>query len=103
MNAVERLAILHSDGPVGRDEVAQVLPSEARRRDRTPGYDDADSRTLRERLDDYERRLIAGALQAAQGNVAEAGRRLQTGRPLSANEAPRTPGRRRRQQGRRRW
>lgn len=80
LNAVERLAILHSDGPVGRDEVAQVLPSEARRRDRTPGYDDADSRTLRERLDDYERRLIAGALQAAEGNVAEAGRRLQTDR-----------------------
>jgi two-component system nitrogen regulation response regulator NtrX len=32
-------------------------------------------------LDDYERLLIARALAAAQGNVAEAARRLQTDRP----------------------
>ncbi|MHB1223854.1 MAG: sigma-54-dependent transcriptional regulator [Gemmatimonadaceae bacterium] len=37
--------------------------------------------SLSDTLDDYERRLIARALTAARGNVAEAARRLQTDRP----------------------
>ena len=37
--------------------------------------------SLADLLDDYERNLIARALAAAEGNVAEAARRLRTDRP----------------------
>ena len=37
--------------------------------------------SLNDALDEYERALISRALAGAQGNVAEAARRLQTDRP----------------------
>ena len=79
LNLVERLSILHPGDEVGAEDVARVLPTGGGRAP-VPGYADDDARPLRERLDDYERTLIEGALDAADGNVAEAGRRLQTDR-----------------------
>ncbi|HEX6199138.1 MAG TPA: sigma-54 dependent transcriptional regulator, partial [Thermoanaerobaculia bacterium] len=95
LNLVERLAILARGETIDATDVAAVLPGGAedgggpgrRRAGVAPGdpagapvYDDADSRPLSERLDDYERALVAGALRAAEGNVAEASRRLGTDR-----------------------
>ncbi|HSM60905.1 MAG TPA: sigma-54 dependent transcriptional regulator [Longimicrobiales bacterium] len=80
MNIVERLAILVTGPEVQPSDVAAVLPGRPAPPDATPAYEDKDARDLRGRLDDYERELIAGALHAAAGNVAEAGRRLQTDR-----------------------
>ncbi len=80
-NLVERLSILVPGPEVSAADVASVLPGETE--GDTPmahEYDESDARGLRERLDDYERALITGALEAAAGNVAEAGRRLQTDR-----------------------
>ena len=37
--------------------------------------------SLAKTLDDYERRMIVAAIDAAKGNIAEAARRLQTDRP----------------------
>jgi two-component system nitrogen regulation response regulator NtrX len=78
LNLVERLAILHAGESVSAAELASVLPAAARTS--TPGYENEDARPLRERLDDYERALIRGALDAADRNVAEAGRKLRTDR-----------------------
>jgi len=81
LNIVERLAILHPGMPVGAPEVARVLPVDPRgAAPPVPAYRDDDPRPLRDRLDDYERELIRGALASAAGNVAEAGRRLRTDR-----------------------
>jgi two-component system nitrogen regulation response regulator NtrX len=79
-NVVERLAILIPGPEVQSSDVAAVLPRRAPPAGDTPPYEDDDTRGLRERLDDYERELIGGALRSAAGNVAEAGRRLQTDR-----------------------
>jgi two-component system nitrogen regulation response regulator NtrX len=80
-NTVERLAILTPPGvEVDRKAVERVLPRPGALNRTAPGYDDRDDRPLRERLEDYERRLISGALEATDGNIAEAGRRLQTDR-----------------------
>jgi two-component system nitrogen regulation response regulator NtrX len=79
-NVLERLSILSSGAPVGAHEVAQLLPAPKADALRTPGYQEGDPRPLRDRLEDYERSLIEGALKGAGGNVAEAGRRLQTDR-----------------------
>ena len=46
----------------------------------SPPYRDDDSRSLSDRLDDYEKPLLSGALDAAGGSVAEAARRLRTDR-----------------------
>jgi two-component system nitrogen regulation response regulator NtrX len=81
MNILERLAILNTGGPVGPEEVAGLLPLARVTPAPTVAYQEGDPRPLRDRLDDYERALIAGALDGAGGNVAEAGRRLQTDRP----------------------
>jgi two-component system nitrogen regulation response regulator NtrX len=87
MNIVERLTILHSGEAVGSADVARVLP--ARRASNgaavqpdvpADAYRHCDARSLNERLDDYERALIKGALESADGSVAEAGRRLRTDR-----------------------
>ena len=59
------VAVLAADGP---------LPVE------TLAYRDDDERSLSERLDEYERLLLTGALDAAEGSVAEAARRLRTDR-----------------------
>jgi two-component system nitrogen regulation response regulator NtrX len=80
MNLVERLSILTSGPEVQPADVGAVLPRAAAPAPETPPYEDADTRGLRDRLDDYERELISGALHGAGGNVAEAGRRLQTDR-----------------------
>ncbi len=76
-NAVERLMILYPDRPVSPSEVAGVLPS-ARRGEPLPS---AGGGSLSEKLEAYERRLIQGAIAAADGNIAEAARRLSTDRP----------------------
>jgi two-component system, NtrC family, nitrogen regulation response regulator NtrX len=72
-NVCERLAILFPGRTVGARDVDGVLPAAA------SGEADAD-RPLHERLDAYERRLIAESLEAADGSVADAARRLQTDR-----------------------
>jgi two-component system nitrogen regulation response regulator NtrX len=81
MNVLERLAILNSGSPVGPEEVTHLLPIAPPGPGATPTYHEGDPRPLRERLEDYERVLIQGALEGARGNVAEAGRRLKTDRP----------------------
>jgi two-component system nitrogen regulation response regulator NtrX len=80
MNVLERLAILNSGGPVEEEEVIRLLPAIRAGQETTPGYREGDPRPLRERLEDYERVLIEGAMGGARGNIAEAGRRLQTDR-----------------------
>jgi two-component system nitrogen regulation response regulator NtrX len=80
LNLVERLAILTNGPEVQLADVRAVLPRSVDTPAGTPGYSDSDARALRDRLDDYERELISGALHAAAGNIAEAGRRLQTDR-----------------------
>jgi len=78
-NMLERLAILHPAGTVGADTVRELLPGRSVDA-ATPSYQEQDDRPLRDRLDDYERSLLDGALNAASGNVAEAARRLRTDR-----------------------
>ena len=80
LNVMERLAILSPGTPVGREEVARLLPYPRLTRGSDPAYREGDPRTLKERLDDYERVLLQGALEGAKGKVAEAGRRLRTDR-----------------------
>ncbi|HSG47358.1 MAG TPA: helix-turn-helix domain-containing protein, partial [Longimicrobiales bacterium] len=80
LNLVERLAILTNGPEVQITDVQAVLPRVGDTPAETPTYSDADTRALRDRLDDYERELIQGAMHAAAGNIAEAGRRLQTDR-----------------------
>jgi two-component system, NtrC family, nitrogen regulation response regulator NtrX len=83
LNLLERLAILHPDRVVDAAGVQEMLrPASGHRTEGTPspGYVDDDPRPLTARLEDYERRLVKGALEAAEGNVAEAARRLGTDR-----------------------
>ena len=80
LNVVERLAILVPGPEVRPGDVRALLPQARASRKEGPGYTDQDVRSLRDRLDDYEKALIQGALEAAGGNVADAGRRLQTDR-----------------------
>jgi two-component system nitrogen regulation response regulator NtrX len=80
MNILERLAILSPGGPVEEPEITRLLPSTGPDPAAVPSYQEGDPRPLRERLDQYEKSLIQGALGSARGNVAEAGRRLQTDR-----------------------
>ena len=79
MNIVERLTILYANGVVDAEAVAEVLPRDTTRSHAAPLYLDADRRPLNDRLDDYERALISGALESG-GSVAEAGRLLRTDR-----------------------
>ncbi len=86
-NIVERLAILHAGRRVTEADVASVLPLERAPRMSTPPTalplpDPAElESSLSDTLDDYERTLISRALSMANGNVAEAARRLRTDRP----------------------
>jgi two-component system nitrogen regulation response regulator NtrX len=80
MNILERLAILNTGSPIGPNEVREVLPTVSLGSAAVPRYMEGDPRSLRDRLDDYERALIQGAMGGARNNVAEAGRRLQTDR-----------------------
>ena len=82
-NIVERLAILHAGREVTAGHVREVLPdtrdgSPATRALPDPATLDG---PLSETLDDFERLLIQRALSGAQGNIAEAARRLKTDRP----------------------
>ena len=80
MNVLERVAILRGAGPVGLEEITPLLPTAELGPRATPSYQEGDPRPLKERMDAYEKTLIEGALSGARGNVAEAGRRLQTDR-----------------------
>jgi two-component system nitrogen regulation response regulator NtrX len=84
-NIVERLAILHPGEPVTAPQVRQVLAVDrGTPSDGVPTTlpDPSDlGASLNDALDAYERTLIVRALAVAQGNVAEAARRLQTDRP----------------------
>ena len=80
-NIVERIAILHAGAEVGAAEVQALLAgTPVGPRGTTPAFQDGDRRSLAERLDDYERTLLIGAVDAAAGNLAEAARRLHTDR-----------------------
>ena len=78
MNLVERLAILAPGPEVRAADVAAVLP--AARAPSADGKPALPAGSLTDLLDEYERELIRGALEAAEGSVAEAGRRLHTDR-----------------------
>ena len=94
-NIIERLAILHPGAEMTGQQVEDVLivehdqleappitPTRAQ-----PGIGDRPTATpehaasLADRLDAFERTVIARALAEAGGNVADAARRLQTDRP----------------------
>ncbi|HET7274684.1 MAG TPA: sigma-54 dependent transcriptional regulator [Longimicrobiaceae bacterium] len=79
-NIVERLMILHPATSVGAGDVRAVLAGPESNGPTPGGYAEDDDRPLSDRLDEYERRIINGALKAAEGNIAEAARRLQTDR-----------------------
>ena len=83
-NIVERLAILAPSDTLTAADVARVLPAAATapRPLADNGGTEAPWRdiALSDTLDRYERELIARALSASRGNVAEAARRLQTDR-----------------------
>ena len=78
-NILERLAILASGDTLTADDVSRVLPSDGTRPG-TGGDQPWSDVALADALDHFERTLIARALSAAQGNVAEAARRLSTDR-----------------------
>jgi two-component system nitrogen regulation response regulator NtrX len=84
-NIVERLAILATGDTISADDVARVIPhgqdgGRAAVATATAGDAAAPDVALAEALDQHERVLIARALSAARGNVAEAARRLSTDR-----------------------
>ena len=76
-NIVERLAILVTGETVTADDVAHVVPQDGALPAPAEAWNDV---ALADALDGYERTLIARALSAARGNVAEAARRLSTDR-----------------------
>jgi len=82
-NIVERLSILFAGRDIGIDEVADVLPAVDVATSAPASLPNAErlDGALSAQLDDYERLLITRALEAADGVVAEAARRLQTDRP----------------------
>src|SRR5688500_8671624 len=77
-NIVERLAILHAGRPVTAEHVREVVPvtTDATARERALPDPTTLDGPLTETLDDFERLLIQRALSVAQGNIAEAARRL---------------------------
>ena len=80
-NIVERLAILHAGSSVGPAEIGAILATSAAPRPVSHVYEEDDSeRPLGERLDAFERQLLIEALDASDGSVAEAARRLHTDR-----------------------
>jgi two-component system nitrogen regulation response regulator NtrX len=79
-NIVERLAILAVADSISAEDVARVLPPDG---GGAPGSEQSTPWTdvaLADALDRYERILIARALSAARGNVADAARKLATDR-----------------------
>ncbi len=82
-NIVERLGILHAGRTITADDVREVLPALDVATAAPASLPDAARLDvgLSDQLDEYERLLIQRALEAANGVVAEAARRLQTDRP----------------------
>ncbi|MFN2637513.1 MAG: sigma-54-dependent transcriptional regulator [Gemmatimonadaceae bacterium] len=95
-NIVERLAILHPGAEITGPQVEDVLivdreeeteaavTTPTRSREKLPDRSTPTRATpvsLAEKLDSFERTVIARALAEAGGNVADAARRLQTDRP----------------------
>ncbi|MGH9204255.1 MAG: helix-turn-helix domain-containing protein, partial [Vicinamibacterales bacterium] len=82
-NIVERLVILHPGLRITSREVSQVLPASDESFVRHTDLPDANQldTPLSDLLDEYERLLITRALAMANGNIAEAARRLKTDRP----------------------
>jgi DNA-binding NtrC family response regulator len=76
-NLLERLAILAPGETITADDVARVVPQDGLPARPAEGWTDI---ALSEALDQFERTLIARALSAARGNVAEAARKLATDR-----------------------
>jgi two-component system nitrogen regulation response regulator NtrX len=81
-NIVERMAILATAELITEADVSRVLPSDGTAPRLTTDTGETVWRdiALTDTLDQYERELIAKALSASRGNVAEAARRLQTDR-----------------------
>lgn len=81
-NIVERLTILHADAGVGVAEIRALLAgaSVGAGPDAAGGFRDDEEGSLTDRLDEYERFLLLQALEAADGSMAEAARRLRTDR-----------------------
>jgi len=94
-NIVERLAILHPGAEINGQQVEDVLivdrgeefappttPTRAQRPAGDPHESAAHGPTsLADKLDSFERTVIARALAEAGGNIADAARRLHTDRP----------------------
>ncbi len=80
LNVLERAAIFHPGAELGPGDVRALLADRGRRQDAMTGYRHDDPRSLPDRLADYERTLIEGAIREAGGTVAEAARILQTDR-----------------------
>jgi two-component system, NtrC family, nitrogen regulation response regulator NtrX len=87
LNLVERVAILHPGATVEAPAVRTYLVAGGAGGSSgsgdgldPPGFRLSDPRSLRERMDDYERSQLEGALAAAGENMAEAARILQTDR-----------------------
>jgi DNA-binding NtrC family response regulator len=94
-NIVERLAILHPGAEITGQQVEDVLivdrdaempVAETAAESTTAGVGGRPSAatgpvSLADKLDSFERRVIARALAEAGGNIADAARRLQTDRP----------------------
>ncbi len=87
-NLVERLAIIGEDD-VQPEAILTILPASGARRPGAPAWGGGrpplpppapDGTPLTEALDEYERTLIAAALERSGGNVAEAARLLVTDR-----------------------
>jgi two-component system nitrogen regulation response regulator NtrX len=79
-NIVERLVILAARSEITADEVRAALPDGGPAGQPALGNPAAPGEPLTDQLDDFERTLIARALSAARGNVAEAARTLATDR-----------------------
>jgi two-component system nitrogen regulation response regulator NtrX len=79
-NLMERLAILAATDVITAEEVLRVLPPDAVAAGGAGPAPAGLDVPLAEALDRYERQLIAAALSAATGNVADAARRLSTDR-----------------------
>ncbi|HEV2149482.1 MAG TPA: sigma-54 dependent transcriptional regulator [Longimicrobiaceae bacterium] len=78
-NIVERLTILHAGSEVGVAEIRALLAGAAVGSG-PEGFRDDDEGSLADRLDGYEKFLLLQALEAGDGSMAEAARRLQTDR-----------------------
>jgi two-component system nitrogen regulation response regulator NtrX len=79
-NILERVIILSGRGTIGAADVRAALPPPAADGTDAPLPVPANGLPLADALDEYEKTLIARALSAAGGNVAEAARTLSTDR-----------------------